>query len=182
MNFSYSNTLITEAMKPEQSLCSWQNAEIATPLRIMTDKTASVHGLYVQIRIPTWLTLDTCLQRHFTSMRQSHLCPSYCQSVATAGWLKCDAINNLIPWVTSICTLLWMMLSRHDWLAKVRGSPPGCGFKLLFKLILVLYMLIYQHAQFLLACVNLHLHDGNRSLERPLSIAILSGVLERMPD
>lgn len=43
-------------------------------------------------------------------------------------------------------------------------------------------MLIYHNAQIRLACVNLHLHNGNQSTETLLGIAILSGAAERMPD
>ena len=46
----------------------------------------------------------------------------------------------------------------------------------------MLYVLIYHNAQFLLACVNLHLHNGNQSTETLLGIAILSGAAQRMPD
>lgn len=74
------------------------------------------------------------------------------------------------------------MLSRHDWLAQVRSSPPIYGSQLLFRLILVLYELIYQNVLFHLACVNLHLHNGNQSTETSVAIAILSGAAERIPD
>lgn len=46
----------------------------------------------------------------------------------------------------------------------------------------MLYALIHHNAQFLLAYVNLHLHNGNQSTETLLGIAILSGAAERMPD
>lgn len=46
----------------------------------------------------------------------------------------------------------------------------------------MLYVLIYNNARFLFACVNLHLHNGNQSTETLLGIAILSGAAERMPD
>lgn len=96
--------------------------------------------------------------------------------------LKCNAIIHPVPWLTSTCTLPWMMLSRHDWLAQVRSSPPIYGSQLLLRLILVLYVLIYHNAHFRLACVNLHLHNESQSTETLLGIAILSGAAERMPD
>lgn len=96
--------------------------------------------------------------------------------------LKCNAINHPVPWLTSTCTLPWMMLSRHDWLARVRTSPPTYRSQLLLRLLSVLYELIYHDAQFCPACVNLHLHNGNQWTETLLGIAILSAAAERMPD
>lgn len=77
-----------------------------------------------------------CPIETLTMTSQSHLCPHYCLSAETSAWLKpcvftsvcdllkCNAINHPVPWLTGTCTLPWMMLSRHDWMAQVTSSPP----------------------------------------------------------
>lgn len=58
--------------------------------------------------------------------------------------LKCNAIKHPVPWLTSTCTLPWMMLGRHDWPAQVRGSPPMYRSQPLLRPILLPYVLIYH--------------------------------------
>lgn len=106
-------------------------------------------------------------------MSQRHLCPQYCLSAETSAWLKSCVFSvwlikvqcnyHLVPWLTSSCTRPWMMLGRHVWHkseAHLPSTAPSCfsGSSVCKD------VLIYQNVRFRLACVNLHLYNGNASI------------------
>lgn len=155
-------TLITEPTKPSQfaellhltPLPNCWNSNIFIAIDGDTSAKSKEQGVALRCMwgqgLPDlgWMNVNLrCPTGTLTLMSQRHLCPQYCLSAEMSAWLKSCVFGvwlikvqcnyHLVPWLTSTCTRLWMMLSRHVWLAQVRSSPPIYRSQLLLRLICV---------------------------------------------